>query len=872
MKIPTPPKKRAVALVAVLVTVFSTVTFAPLLTLADPPPQSHWLTFISVDLNLNSAKSPHADDKLVDYLTSQAPVKFTKEKSLNYENMIRRLLDWKSEDGAYLARVTPYAFVSASMLGADLEVLATYKNPAGITIYHSYLVINRNVFPALKDKPDSKPSLEQIVEHLRDKPAQFIYHDKFSTSSYFLPTLFFRNNDIYSMPDASGSNLKAIHTEDINRDLPAESRLGSSELVKRVAADETKVAAVWDVTMKEASESEKKLVYFIPLPNELPNDLLVCFGKLDPATKKELRDSIRRMKDNQINQGDYKTWVPIEDANEARQAMGQLRHLAEQRPTAVTIKVENSQNSPISQSRLDYIKHAIRLSNTEFVPWDEDYHVNVDVDWRVETIHDGAIRLVSKIKYVNLDAQEFEISFTNDEDLAKRIGSIINSRLHRIRYVWPYEDRSPTVIRDVQFPVLPNTVFKVVKIAWNDPKRNSFYFLDRFDATVSSADRFGFQLSGSGFPNKFDPMSNTSYQVILVRDTKERGVFTGLTYVFIGLFVLAAGGAVWDMRRKKKAKEPPILNPDDFKQKCRELADKSRSFWREHKLRDADVVWCNRKSLDELIAELNAIAGNVDFAGKIIRKRSLAILAHIPVVSKFVNLQAGAGLEVINEIDPTKFGDTKRLGLTIQYLVNQNAFSEFVGEKLEWDALDEMTTDMFKPFRIEKANLNGNGNGNGETTEIRPAARRKSRRTSVSSRRRISRAVNNGNVALISSEHPMILSAVATHLDEVIEQSKERVCFFGKNWQVKKNRTVIHLACSAQLQSPLQLNGSKSTVSKLTLQAEIPRNAKTDEFAKSEELSAWLFGKVIDVGRNGSAKTLLLTFETTALVRTDDPE
>jgi hypothetical protein len=118
----------------------------------------------------------------------------------------------------------------------------------------------------------------------------------------------------------------------------------------------------------------------------------------------------------------------------------------------------------------------------------------------------------------------------------------------------------------------------------------------------------------------------------------------------------------------------------------------------------------------------------------------------------------------------------------------------------------------------------------------------------------------------------MILSAVEKHFNEVLEQSKERVCFFGKQWQVKKNRKVIHLACSAQLHSPLQLNGTKSTVSKLTLHAEIPRSPKTDEFAKSKELSAWLFGKVTDVGRNGSARTLLLTFQPTALVRTDDPE
>jgi hypothetical protein len=244
------------------------------------------------------------------------------------------------------------------------------------------------------------------------------------------------------------------------------------------------------------------------------------------------------------------------------------------------------------------------------------------------------------------------------------------------------------------------------------------------------------------------------------------------------------------------------------------------------------------------------------------------------VVSKFLNLQAGAGLERIDEIDPAKFGNTQRLGDTIRYLMNQKAFSPFMGEKLEWDALDEMTADIFKPFRIEEANLNGNGNGNGngKTVRTRGATGGKTRRTSVNSRKRTSPAGENGCGALIRSEHPMLLSAMAKHFTEVIEQSKERFCFFGKNWVVKKNKTEILLAYSAQLQSPLQLNGTKSTISKLTLQVQVPRSAETNELAHNSEVNAWLLGKIVDVGRNGTARTLVLNFKPTALVRTDDPE
>ena len=50
--------------------------------------------------------------------------------------------------------------------------------------------------------------------------------------------------------------------------------------------------------------------------------------------------------------------------------------------------------------------------------------------------------------------QEFHVSFTPTEgDLTTRIVSLIHSRMHRVRYVWPYQERAPTVIRDVDFAI-----------------------------------------------------------------------------------------------------------------------------------------------------------------------------------------------------------------------------------------------------------------------------------------------------------------------------------------------------------------------------------------------------------------------------------
>src|SRR6185503_20985701 len=56
----------------------------------------------------------------------------------------------------YLARMTPYACVTAEMLGAHFEILATYKsNATGSTTYHSYFVVNRTSFP-------NRPTLDAV--------------------------------------------------------------------------------------------------------------------------------------------------------------------------------------------------------------------------------------------------------------------------------------------------------------------------------------------------------------------------------------------------------------------------------------------------------------------------------------------------------------------------------------------------------------------------------------------------------------------------------------------------------------------------------------------------------------------------------------
>jgi hypothetical protein len=83
------------------------------------------IQFLSVAPDTNTRL---ADQKLLEYLRHKVPVTFEKQE-MGYESAIKTLVDWEpKKQGPLLARVTPYAFVVAEMLGANMEIVGTYLN------------------------------------------------------------------------------------------------------------------------------------------------------------------------------------------------------------------------------------------------------------------------------------------------------------------------------------------------------------------------------------------------------------------------------------------------------------------------------------------------------------------------------------------------------------------------------------------------------------------------------------------------------------------------------------------------------------------------------------------------------------------------
>ncbi|UCC71450.1 MAG: PhnD/SsuA/transferrin family substrate-binding protein [Gemmatimonadota bacterium] len=517
------------------------------------------VTFIEVALDEETRR---ADEKLRRYLGSEAGLMFVSERPQEYGAVINRLANWDPERGDFLARVTPYAFVAAEMLGADLEIFASYVSRAtGGTTYHSYFVVNRERFT-------DRPELANLVEYLRslDAPATFIYHNKFSTSSYFLPSLFFRGHGIYNMPGSTEYHT-AIHSTKLGN--------SSSNLVRSVALGEFDLAAVWDGTKTKFEVTDSlydrygSRVHFIQLPTNLPNDLLVGSASMDSASRARIREAIRGMGPEEIDEGDFSTWRDINSAADARQALADLRWLARERPAPVTVDVRTPAAGSVPEAYLEAARQAVRLSGTEFVNYDDDFHAHRDYVWTLELIHDGAIELTSRIIGSEIDDQRLQISFKDTEDLTRRIGTLLHSRMHRIRYVWPYRAEHPTVIRDVGFSIPPDASVKVKRISWQDAQRNLFLEDAEFDAQVGHSDFFRFELYPNFIPADdgafgFDPMSNVSYRVILVRPEAERPLFRVLTVAFVVLLVLAAVAAfasVWRRRAAAAVSDPRLTPP-----------------------------------------------------------------------------------------------------------------------------------------------------------------------------------------------------------------------------------------------------------------------------------------------------------------------
>ena len=786
------------------------------------------LYFIGTEVDKDSAD---ADTKLYKYLERHAPVRFDFQ-NMPYEAAIHKITEWNNQPG-YLAHMTPYACVAAAMLGAKFDVLATYKSAATKdTVYHSYFVVNSKNFP------QSEPDLSDVLAYLRkNPPRRFLYHEKFSTSSYFLPSLFFRGNHIFAMSQSSGKNLTPIEVEKV----PAGK--GSSYLVEQVAKGDADLAAVWDGTKskfeKEPEYQEYRAkVRFIQLEGTIPNDLLVSSASLTEDLKNSIRQAIRSMQDPAPDQtgkwsqaGDFLIWQDIRDASEALEALAALRRSAFERPALATVRVQAAPGAKVPREYLDAAEQAVRLSGSEFVVFDPDFHKRPDVNWTLNLKHDGALVLASEIEGFEVGPQEFTISFMDSKDLTQRITALIHSQMHRIRYVWPYEEKHPVVIRDVDFT--PDSKTMVERISWRDLETNEYEEDSPFSARIlNTSDPDKFQLADApDFPRSpegafyFEPMSNVAYRVVLLRPAQEWPLMRWLTEALVGVFLLTCAGLVLDLRRKR----PP---PVGFRQTYQALLDRYHERWRRQEIAEADVVWCSSE-VEQFIHQIQGdSAGTVDnnFSMNI---PGVPIEIKWPLVRRILRALFPSRLAP-ELIDPAAVGSAAALERVIQFLVVKRRLAPFMGRPAEWDALDEMASRNF--------------------AALTSAQKHSAERKMDAHVQRSSRALS---------------ALAATHFREVLQKCQRDASFFCQTWQVEKKKKGYRFTHQDLLDGEMRLAGEESAVRAIVLEFEVPPGAEMGEYQAAGKLDAWLLGKVVKwspSGENGS-RHLSLSFKPLALLR-----
>ena len=533
------------------------------------------MTFITVDQGVETRQ---ADDELRSYLEQRLAQRGREEyyrKSYSYEEAIRQLANWDTAaEGPYLARVTLYVYVAAEMLGADFELVGTYESRAtDKTTYHSYFVVNRADLAPPADRPLGP---DDVLELLRRQttPAQFLFHSKFSTSSYLLPSLYFRKNRVFSM-DESTEGLTAIDSLQIDG--------GSTDLVKRVAqatGGVPVIAAVWDGTKTKFDrggehEAIGRQVNFIQLSTELPNDVLVCSASLGGERRAELLEILRELAaepGEPIESGDFKRWIDINAAPRAQEAMAALRWQARETPAPVTVEI-GATSGLTPDAGQDWYREAaiqaVRLSGTEFVLFDQSFHYQIDFKWTLEAVRQGNVVLRSSVPDFDLDEQTLYISYRpgehQREDLTQRIGELIRSRLHRIRYLWPYERSHPLIIRDVPFSLPRDATVEVQEITWYNHLRNQYTVGDTHTVRIKGSDPFEFTILGEDADqlkqarNAFDPMSNFSHRALLVRPQEPQKWFRIFHAAFYLLTFGSLVGAVIASRGPRAARRPRAL-------------------------------------------------------------------------------------------------------------------------------------------------------------------------------------------------------------------------------------------------------------------------------------------------------------------------
>jgi len=507
-----------------------------------------------------------------------------------------------------------------------------------------------------------------------------------------------------------------------------------------------------------------------------------------------------------------------------------LRQDARPRPTPVVVKVQPKSGATVPDEYLSAAREAVRLSGTEFVLYDRDLHQHVDTTWVLESAHDHALTLTSELEDFDWKSGPIPLSFVDKNDLPKRIADLVRSRLPRIRYVWPYEQKYPAILRDIDFT--PDRDVYVQRISWLDPTRN-FYEQDTpFKAQIERNTDFSkFKLSDViKFPRNpdgafnFEPMSNLAYRVLIQRQSDENWVLVALPYCFIGLLAFACVGLVVDLRRTQPS-------PRGFHQTYQRLVEAYHRPWMQREIEEREILWCDPASIDEVVKKLKREgslldvirSGGLDFnAGPIPVRLSLLVRLATQLFTRRPLLLLETG----------EAGEVAALDVLIQVLLRRRRLSPFIGfpeanggprppaRPLEWEALNDITSRHFQQIGIGQKAIDATlGEQNGELSSV-----------------------------------------VSSHFRGVLKKSRHDVSLFLQKWEIEERvgekGVQSCLVSEKKMSGPLWFRTDDGPVNNVRLELLLPSGARLRR-TSGATVEASVFGKLDYVVENGTLSVQL---------------
>ena len=472
-----------------------------------------------------------------------------------------------------------------------------------------------------------------------------MYHDRFSTSSYFMPSLYFKAREVFAIePDAQ----LAPHAD---RGRAA----GDDEQQRSGAASprpQGRSGGGVGRHQEKVRESHPELL-FIQIPTPVPNDFLVASGIerpterliLDAITKHPEADractdlvvpvrtvpiagaEVRKPCEGEPNPptDDFDSWYAwdsndSEVTDSAREALAKLRQDARQRPTPVVVKVERVPKDRLPDQRMEdllnaYVhaaREAVRLSGTEFVLEDRDLHKRADMTWTLESTHDGALKLTSRL-----------------DSAIRKIGRGVHDQLRRHQRSAAADRRSgpvapaPHPLRVAVRAEVPGRAARPRLHAGSARHRAE----DQLDGSgaqrirgryaVRGADREQHRLQQAAADRR-DQVPQERRRLVQLRSAEQHRLsrghrpraagrldLGGPAYGFIGLFALACAGLAIDLRRR----QPPAKG---LQQTYQRMVEAYHRPWREQEIEEGQILWCDPAYMDEFVKELKTAGSFLD--------------------------------------------------------------------------------------------------------------------------------------------------------------------------------------------------------------------------------------------------------------------